>query len=140
MKNIIVISLILLAGLACAYTPEQQVTLDGMNLSFRLGIAYNKAVQGQNVAGYNELVDEYNAWIRQHFGEDTNLLMSKMNEPPTVPESSAIISNTPMKKPFNTSSGLSKFGKQQVPALPDSASKPTQEDFMQQEFERFLTT
>jgi hypothetical protein len=140
MKKIIVISLFLLAGLATAYTPEQQTMLDGMNLSFRLGVAYDNAIQGQNVAEYNILVDQYNTWIRQHFGEDTNLLMSKMNEPPTVPASSAIISNTPMTKPFNTSSGLSQFGKQQVHALPYSTSKPTQEDFTQQEFERFLTT
>jgi hypothetical protein len=140
MEKIIVISLFLLAGLASAYTPEQQTMLDGMNLSFRLGVAYDKAIQGQNVVEYNALVDEYNTWIRPHFGEDTNLLMSRMNEPTTVPPSFAIVSNTPMTKPFNTSSELSKFGKQQVFATPYSTPKPTQEDFTQQEFQRFLTT
>jgi hypothetical protein len=90
MKGIIVISLILLAGLASAYTPEQQTILEGMNLSFRLGIAYEKASQGQNVAEFNALVDEYNAWIRQHFGEDVSLLMSKLNEPPIVITPSAV--------------------------------------------------
>jgi len=53
MKGIIVLSLILLAGLASAYTPEQQTTLEGMNLSFQLGIAYEKASQGQNVTEFN---------------------------------------------------------------------------------------
>ena len=60
MKGIIIISVILLAGLASAYTPEQQTTLDGMNLSFQLGIAYEKASQGQEVTEFNTLVDDYN--------------------------------------------------------------------------------
>ena len=51
-----------------------------MRLSFQLGIAYEKAKQGQSVTEFNTLVDEYDAWIRQHFGEDANLSMSKINE------------------------------------------------------------
>jgi hypothetical protein len=54
--------------------------MGGMHLSFQLGVAYEKAKQGQNVTEFNTLVDEYNAWIRQHFGEDANLSMSKINE------------------------------------------------------------
>ena len=60
-----------------------------MRLSFQLGIAYEKAKQGQNLTEFNTLVDEYNAWIRQHFGQDANLFMSKMNE--TMPNK--IVSN-----------------------------------------------
>ncbi len=136
MKGIIVISLILLAGLASAYTPEQQITLDGMNLSFRLGMAYEKAIQGQNVAEYNALVDEYNAWIRQHFGEDTNLLMSKLNEPTTVGTTTAA-GTSAVTNPFNSSSELSKFGKQQVYRY----NRPqTPEDISQQELRDFLKT
>jgi hypothetical protein len=116
MKSIIIISLILLAGLASAYTPEQQTALDGMNLSFKLGIAYEKASQGQNVAAFNTLVDEYNAWIRQHFGEDTSLLKSKLNEKPIV-ISPPTTETKYLTKPFNASSDLSKFGKQQVYSL-----------------------
>jgi hypothetical protein len=137
MKGIIVISLILLAGLASAYTPEQQTTLDGMNLSFRLGIAYDKASQGQNVAEFNALVDEYNAWIRQHFGEDANLLMSKLNEPTTVGTTS-VAGGPAVANPFNASSDLSKFGKQQVYA--QSPISQTQEAISQREHEKFLTT
>jgi hypothetical protein len=107
-KCIIIISLILLAGLASAYTPEQQTTLDGMNLSFKLGIAYEKASQGQEVTEFNNLVDEYNAWVRQHFGEDAKLLMSKINE------ISPLAGYQNVRAPFNTSSDLSKFGKQMV--------------------------
>jgi hypothetical protein len=137
MKGIIVISLILLAGLASAYTPEQQTTLDGMNLSFRLGIAYDRAIQGQNVAEYNALVDEYNAWIRQHFGEDTSLLMSKLNEPTTL-GTTPVAGTQTVTRPFNASSDLSKFGKQQVYAQSTSPLSP--EDISRQGHEEFLTT
>lgn len=136
MKSIIVITLFLLAGLTSAYTPEQQVTLDGMNLSFRLGVAYDKASQGQNVAEFNALVDEYNAWIRQHFGEDANLLMSKLNES-TNTGNTTVVGTSAVRNPFNSSSELSKFGKQQVYRL----SRPqTQEDISQQELNDFLKT
>jgi hypothetical protein len=141
MKGIIVISLILLAGLVSAYTPEQQTTLDGMNLSFRLGIAYDKASQGQNMAEFNALVDEYNAWIRQHFGEDASLLMSKLNEPSIATTPSAVGGTRPLTKPFNASSDLSQFGKQQVYAPPGfTDTRKTDEDISQQELEKFLIT
>jgi hypothetical protein len=119
-KRIIIICLILLAGLASAYTPEQQTIIDGMHLSFQLGIAHEKAIQGQNVTEFNTLVDEYNAWIQQHFGEDTNLFMSKINGTIPLAGSSGINETTPLavtpglKNPFSPSSDLSKFGKQQV--------------------------
>jgi hypothetical protein len=118
MKGIVVISLILLAGLASAYTPEQQTLLDGMNLSFQLGIAYDRAIQGQNVAEYNALVGQYNAWIQQHFGEDAGLLKSELTIPADVGTTSTVTS------PFNASSDLSQFGKQQVhQAIPRQSSE-----------------
>jgi len=136
MKGIIIISLLLLAGLASAYTPEQQTTLDGMNLSFRLGMAYEKASQGQNVAEFNALVDEYNAWIRQHFGEDASLLMSKLNESTSM-GTTTVVGTSTMRNPFNASSELSRFGKQQVYQF-NRAQTP--EDISQQELQKFLTT
>jgi hypothetical protein len=113
MKSIIVIILILFAGLASAYTPEQQATLDSVNLGFKLGMAYEKASQGQNVTEYNTLVDEYNAWVRQQFGEDASLLKSKMNMNGTettvvTPTDSA---TAYLESTFNASTDLSKFGK-----------------------------
>jgi len=108
-------------SLASAYTAEQQTIADSMRLSFQLGIAYQQAQQGQNVAVFNSLVDQYNTWVRQHFGNDENLLMSKIiatsGAPITVPSSLAISPNlmgVVQKRPFNASSDLSKFGKQQV--------------------------
>ncbi len=63
-----------------AYTHEQQTTLDGMNISYQLCMAYEKAIQERNVADYNNLVDIYNAWIRHVFGEgaDAALFKSKI--------------------------------------------------------------
>jgi hypothetical protein len=115
-----------------------------MNLSFQLGIAHEKASRGQNITEFNTLVDEYNAWIRQHFGEDANLFMSKINDttplvvsPETNDTTPLVVSpgtndttplvvspgtndTTPLavspglKNPFKPGSDLSKFGKQQV--------------------------
>ncbi len=136
MKSVIVISLFLLAGLASAYTAEQQTTLDGMNLSFRLGMAYERASQGQNIAEFNVLADEYNAWISQHFGEDAGLLMSKLNESTSTGTTTAAGTST-MRNPFNASSELSTFGKQQVYHFNNAQ---TQEDVSQQELRDFLKT
>jgi hypothetical protein len=118
-----VIFLIILAGpsLASAYTAEQQTLLDGMRLSFQLGIAYQQAQQGQNIEAFNTLVDQYNDWVRLHFGEDPDLIMEKMIIPTdaslNAPSSLAVppdLVGIVQRRPFNTSSDLSQFGKQQV--------------------------
>ena len=116
MKGIILpICIVLLAGLASGYTPEQQVMLDGMNLSYELGMAYQETLQGQNVAQYNVLVDKYNAFMKLHFGDNTSLLKSKLEETATKSAPTLLGSETGyMTKQFNASSDLSKFGKQDV--------------------------
>lgn len=115
-----IISLVLLSGifLASAYTSEQMNTLEGLKLSFQLGMAYQVASQGQNEAEFNALADEYNAWIRKNFGEDPSLLVSKRNiaigsslDLTPMPD---YLTNVMQRRPFNSSSDLSKFGKQQV--------------------------
>jgi hypothetical protein len=120
MKGIFIISLILLGVLssASAYTSEQQTILEGMRLSFQIGAAYQKASQGQNVAQFNALVDEYNKFVGANFGEDSDLLMSKINiaaatslNPVAIPP---YLAGIVQRKPFNDSSDLSKFGKQGV--------------------------
>ena len=138
-KGIIIIVLILLAGLVSACTPEQQTTIDGMNLSYQLCITYEKASLGQNVTEFNTLVDTYNAWIREHFGEDVNLLMQKMNDtaplevsPETNTTSPAevspktsdyrslpvspgpLVAGRGLKDTFEPGSELSQFGKKRV--------------------------
>ena len=140
-----------LAGLASAYTHEQQTALDGMNLSCLLCTAYEKAIQDRNVADYNNLVDIYNAWVRHLFGEgaDATLFKSKITaaDLPVVAQERQIPTEIPYyqypyyqaeippgvlypyyqveiplgatnpyvtRRPFNASSELGKFGKQQV--------------------------
>jgi hypothetical protein len=147
MKGFIIISLVLLAGLASAsYSPEQQITANGMNLSFSLGIAYDKAIQGQNVTEYNALVDEYNAWVRQHFGEDAGLLKPKMNEQsaaiqPAVIQPAVIqpqgTATEYLTAPFNGSSDLSKFGKQQTYTATGPSTISTSDALSQQEQNSF---
>jgi len=118
----IIIGLVLLAGqVSAAYTPEQRMTIEGMNLSYQLGTAHEKAIRGENVTEFNTLVDIYNAWVREHFaGEGANaLLMSKItatNLPGVAQKQQVMTGNVyPIltKTPFNVSSDLSKFGKQQ---------------------------
>ena len=82
MKSII-IGLILLVGLAMAaeYNDWQQGAVQGLKVGFHMGQAYNDALKGINVTGFNSEVDIYNAWVRQNFGEDANLMMQKMSGP-----------------------------------------------------------
>ncbi len=141
MKGFIVIALILLVGLVSAYTPEQQATLDGMNLSFRLGMAYANAIQGQNVSEYNTLVDEYNTWIRQHIGEDASLFKSKLNTTGmpilvTPPNSGSAF----VVQPFNSSSDLSKFGQKGHLVASDQSMQGAEYDITQAEQRQFLQT
>ena len=116
MKGMILsICLVLMAGLGSGFTSEQQIMLDGMNLSYELGMAYEKALQGQNVAEYNALVEEYNALIKLHFGENTSLTKAKLDESAIRSTPTLLGSDTGyMTEQFNASSDLSKFGKQDV--------------------------
>ena len=121
MKVLTIASLILLAGLASAYTPEQQTTLDGMNLSFDLGTAYEQALLGGVVDEYNVLVDEYNAWIQKTFGGNSGLEKSKFT-------SAAAAGTQFATAPFNASSELGKFGKTQrnvATFIPERQSEET---------------
>ena len=86
MKSII-IGMILLVGLAAAagYNDWQQGAVQGLKVGFHMGQAYNDALKGINVTGFNSEVDVYNAWVRQNFGEDANLMMQKMSGPLIYP-------------------------------------------------------
>jgi hypothetical protein len=81
MKNIIValVLLVAIAGAAGTYTDWQQGAMQGLKIGFHMGQAYSDAVRGYNVTGFNAEVDTYNAWVRQNFGEDPNLMMNKMS-------------------------------------------------------------
>ncbi len=138
MKGMILsICLVLMAGLGSGFTSEQQIMLDGMNLSYELGMAYEKALQGQNVAEYNALVEEYNAFIQLHFGENTTLTKAKLDESAIRSTPTLLGSDTGyMTEQFNASSDLSKFGKQDVyvssrePVSENAIARLTQEIFL----------
>ena len=130
MKVLTIASLILLAGLASAYTPEQQTTLDGMNLSFDLGMAYEQALLGGTVSEYNVLVDVYNAWIQKTFGNNTGLEKSKLG-------SAALSGTQEMTAPFNTSSELGKFGKTERKVATFTPDLQGQEDYLAQKSANF---
>lgn len=79
MKTVmLLVSLLAAVSLAAALTPEEEATVNGLQLSFELGIAYEKAVRGENVTAYNSLVDQWNAWVMTNFKNDTTLLREKI--------------------------------------------------------------
>ncbi len=85
-----------LVGLVVAqgYTDWQQGAAEGLKYGFRMGQAYQEAQSGINVTGFNAQVDIYNAWVREHFGEDLNLLMKKLDAPLDLTKPVLIANNT----------------------------------------------
>jgi len=83
MKTILILlSLLAVVSLAAAYTPEElNNTKTGVQLSFKLGQAFEKASQGGDAAAFNALVDQWNAWVASTFGNDASLIMEKMTGP-----------------------------------------------------------
>ena len=81
-KMVFIAVFLCLAGLAMAaeYTDVQKSAIEGLNWGFKMGQAYQLATEGKDIAGFNAKVDEYNAWVREFFGEDPDLLMEKMTE------------------------------------------------------------
>ncbi len=123
MKSIIILlSLFAAISLAAAYTPEQQATIDGVHLSFELGQAYDKAIQGQDIPAFNALVDQWNAWVVKNFGNDTTLLKSKMAEPINLQKPYIAASkNTSSKGISHTMDSVSKYTTNDVNLMSDSA-------------------
>ncbi len=107
--------------LAAAYTPEQQTTVDGVRLSFQLGQAYEKAIQGQNIPAYNSLVDQWNAWVVKNFGNDTALLMAKITAPVNLQKPYLASNDTTSKGIVHEMDGGSKYATNDANLLPDSA-------------------
>ena len=122
MKTIIILASLLAAiTLAAAYTPEQQTTVDGVRLSFQLGQAYEKAVQGQNIPAYNSLVDQWNAWVVKNFGNDTALLMTKITTPVNLQKPYLASNDTTSKGIAHEMDGGSQYATNDANLLPESA-------------------
>ena len=122
MKTIIIlVSLLAAISLAAAYTPEQQATVDGVRLSFQLGQAYDKAIQGQNVPAFNALVDQWNAWVVKNFGNDTALLMAKITAPINLQKPYVAANNTTSKGIVHKIDSEAKYTTNDANLLSDTA-------------------
>jgi hypothetical protein len=89
--------LIALMAMACiafpaavGYDATQQAMINGTSLSWKMATAY----AAQDIPTFNSLAEQWNAWVRQYFGEDPNLLMQKMNEPADLTKPYILANNT----------------------------------------------
>jgi hypothetical protein len=122
MKTImILISVLAAISLAAAYTPEQQTTVDGVRLSFQLGQAYEKAIQGQDIVAYDSLVDQWNAWVVKNFGNDTALLATKITAPTNLQKPYYAANDTTGKGIAHTVDGEAQYTTNDANLLPDYA-------------------
>jgi hypothetical protein len=111
MKYIIAIFLCLVSlAMAQGYTDWQQGAAEGLKIGFKIGQAYDQAKSGIDVAGFNAQVDVYNAWVREHFGEDTMLLMQKLNAPVDLSKPVLIANNSTNNGIVHAIDGSSKYG------------------------------
>lgn len=91
MRNIIIFVALFLALSTCqAYDATQQAMIDGSTLSWKMATAY----AAQDIPTFNALADQWNAWVRQHFGEDANLIMKKMTGPVDLQKPYVAANNT----------------------------------------------
>jgi hypothetical protein len=72
------------------YDATQQAMISGTNLSWRMATAY----AAQDIPTFNALAEQWNAWVRQYFGEDPNLLMQKMTGPVDFTKPYLLANNT----------------------------------------------
>ena len=122
MKTIMVlVSLLAAISLAAAYTPEQQTTVNGVRLSFQLGQAYEKAIQGQDILAYDSLVDQWNAWVVKNFGNDTALLVAKITAPTNLQKPYFAANDTTGKGIAHKVDGSAQYTTNDANLLPDSA-------------------
>lgn len=92
MRSILILCVALVAGLSLAsgYDTTQQAMIDGSTLSWKMATAY----AAQDIPTFNTLAEQWNAWVRQHFGEDANLIMKKMTGPVDLQKPYILANNT----------------------------------------------
>ncbi|MBN1235410.1 MAG: hypothetical protein JW999_05085 [Methanotrichaceae archaeon] len=95
--------------LAQGYNDWQQGAAEGLKVGFKMGQAFEQQAQNViSVASFNAQVDEYNAWVREKFGEDPNLLMSKLNAPVDLSKPVLIANNTTQGGIIHAIDGMNK--------------------------------
>jgi hypothetical protein len=93
MKYIAIFLCIVGLAMAQGYTDWQQGAAESLKIGFKMGQAYEQAQKGINVSGFNAQVDVYNAWVREHFGEDPMMLMQKKMDAPVDLTKPILIAN-----------------------------------------------
>ena len=131
MKYIAIFLCIVGLAMAVGYTDWQQGAAEGLKIGFKMGQAYEQSLKGINVSGYNAQVDGYNAWVREHFGEDPMLLMQKQNAPVDLNKPILIVNNTTGGGIVHAIDGTGKvkgasYTTTDMNLLPDSAIKSYQ--------------
>lgn len=87
MRYIMAISIALLfasafMGPSSAQSDYQKGVLDGLSMGWKMAQKYDLAVTG-NLSEFNQAVPEYNAWIREIFGENQSLMLMPMTSSAT---------------------------------------------------------
>lgn len=98
MRNVLAISIVLLFASALinpiqALSDYQKGALDGLDMGWKVAQKYDQALQG-SPDDFNLAVIQYNAWIREIFGENQSLMMVPMAVAPTRQKSSYFKSQT----------------------------------------------
>lgn len=94
MKYIAIFLCIVGLTMAADYTDQQQVIINGLSLSYKLGEAHEKYMQGGDATSFNALIDQWNAWVRAIFGEDPNMIMQKVTAPVDLSKPYLLANNT----------------------------------------------
>jgi hypothetical protein len=96
MKHVVLFLCLVSIGVVAAqsYTDWQQGAREGLSLGFKMGQAYEKAQNGLNINEYNTLVDSYNAWVKENFGEDSSMLAQKITTPSDLTKPILMINNS----------------------------------------------
>jgi hypothetical protein len=94
--------------MAADYTDQQQAIMGGLRLSYQLGEAHEKYMQGGDATTFNALIDQWNAWVQNNFGQDANLLMQKVTGPVDLTKPYLLANNTTQGGIVHTIDGSNK--------------------------------
>ncbi len=112
----------LLSAAPClALNQTQSAWLEGVHFGMAFGQSLEEAILSGNNTGYNMLIQEYNDAINRTLNGDEAknewFALKPISGNPELPPvfgGASPQSLVPTKQPFNSSSALGKFGKQQV--------------------------
>ena len=143
MKSLIFILLVLFLAAPCiAMNQTQTAWLEGVHFGMTFGPALEAAILSGNNTGYNILAQEYNDGINGTLSQDEAKKEWIALKPTAAIQDLSGQSVISTKQPFNSSSALGQFGKQQVydsSIYQDKqANQVTEMDAKNKELEDFL--